>query len=178
MPHDQTVIESQLDPDPIAQLYQRPGFLIRRAHQIAVSVFLAETAEMRVTTTQYGIMLLLSRRTGLDQASVARMLGLDRSTTALVVRKLDADGLVFRTPDSTDRRRQSLALTPAGTAMLERLHGPAQRALAQLLAPLEPAERGALLKLLTKLNDAHNTAARVPLMADDDPAGETKTDAD
>ncbi len=154
-------------PATIADLYGRPGFMLRRAHQIAVSVFLAETAELGVTTTQYGVLYLLARRGGLDQASVARLLGLDRSTTALVVRKLEQRGLVGRSIDPADRRRHCLVLTQAGQDMLPRLSSLAAQSRARLLEPLAPAEQAALLALLGKLITAFNATARVPLLADD-----------
>ena len=71
------------------QLYGRPGFLLRRAHQIAVSLFLEETGDLRITTTQFGILHLLKHSPGLDQISVAKLLGLDRSTTGMVLTKLE-----------------------------------------------------------------------------------------
>ena len=53
---------------PLEELYQRPGFLIRRAQQIAVSLFLEETGELGITNTQYGILMVLKDRPGIDQA--------------------------------------------------------------------------------------------------------------
>ena len=47
---------------PLDQLYRRPGFMIRRAHQIAVSMFLEETGALGITNRQYGIMLVLRHR--------------------------------------------------------------------------------------------------------------------
>jgi len=141
--------------------------MLRRAHQIATSVFLAETAELGVTTTQYGVLFLLAQRCGLDQASVARLLGLDRSTTALVVRKLETRGLVGRSIDSNDRRRHSLVLTPEGTDMLARLGAPARQAREKLLSPLDAAEQATFLALLDKLIGAFNATARVPLLPEE-----------
>jgi DNA-binding MarR family transcriptional regulator len=149
------------------ELYRRPGFMLRRAHQVAVSVFLEETAELGVTTTQYGVLYLLGKRGGLDQASVARLLGLDRSTTALVVRKLESRGLVERSVDAADRRRHCLVLTEEGAGVLQQLRTHAAAARARLLQPLDETEQAALLGLLGKLIGAFNTTARVPLLADD-----------
>src|SRR5688572_2448730 len=112
---------------PLDELYGRPGFLIRRAHQIAVSLFLEETGELRITTTQFGILHLLKHSPGLDQVSAAKLLGLDRSTTGMVLTKLQAAGLVGRVIGAKDRRRRSLTLTPAGETMLKRLRPPARR---------------------------------------------------
>ena len=163
MSNEQTTI----DPTSVTTLYRRPGFMLRRAHQIAVSVFLAETAELGVTTTQYGVLFLLRQRGGLDQASVARLLGLDRSTTALVVRKLETRGLVGRSIDASDRRRHSLVLTEEGLDVLEQLGEPAKRSREKLLEPLDAAEQASLLALLDKLITAFNATARVPLLADE-----------
>ena len=75
--------------DPLDELYRRPGFMIRRAHQIAVSLFLEETGELGITTTQYGILVLLKHHDGIDQITVSKLLGLDRSTTGTVLEKLE-----------------------------------------------------------------------------------------
>src|SRR5262245_13091163 len=80
----------------LEDLYRRPGFMIRRAHQISVSLFLAETGALGITNRQYGILFALRHRPGIDQISVARLLGLDRSTTGMVIKKLQAAGLIGR----------------------------------------------------------------------------------
>src|ERR1043165_5450885 len=114
-------------------LYGRPGFMLRRAHQIAVALFLEQTGELGITTTQFGILHLLKHSPGLDQITVAKLLGLDRSTTGMVLEKLEKAGLVGRVVGKSDRRKRSLKLTPAGERMLKRLAGPARRAQERVL---------------------------------------------
>src|SRR5215472_12003993 len=147
----------------IEDLYRRPGFMIRRAHQIAVAIFLAETGALGVTNRQYGILFALKHRPGIDQISVARLLGLDRSTTGMVIKKLEQAGLIGRGVGAGDRRRASLVLTRAGERMLERLAAPAQRAQARVLAAFTPAERAQFLGLLEKFIGKFNDDTRVPL---------------
>jgi DNA-binding MarR family transcriptional regulator len=144
-------------------LYRRPGFMIRRAHQIAVSLFLDETGDLGITNRQYGILFALKHRPGIDQISVARLLGLDRSTTGMVVKTLEKAGLIGRAVGVRDRRRSSLALTRAGERMLERLAEPAQRAQARVLSGFTPAERAQFLALLAKFIARFNEETRVPL---------------
>src|SRR5262245_3400495 len=139
--------------------------MIRRAHQIAVALFLEETGALKITTTQYGILFILHERPGIDQVSVAKLLGLDRSTTGMVVTKLEQAGLIGRGVGKEDRRRHSLALTRAGKAMLARLAGPAERAQARILSGLTPRERTQFLDMLHKLMRGHNGSTRVPLQA-------------
>src|SRR5262249_34567494 len=70
----------------------------------------------------------LKHRPGIDQISVARLLGLDRSTTGMVIKKLEQAGLVGRTVGARDRRRTNLTPTRAGGRMLERPAEPPPRA--------------------------------------------------
>jgi DNA-binding MarR family transcriptional regulator len=149
--------------DSIEQLYRRPGFMIRRAHQIAVSVFLEETRELRITTTQYGILMLLADRPGIDQVTVAKLLGLDRSTTSMVIKKLEQEGLIGRAAGLEDRRRRSLRMTAKGQLTLRALKLPAQRARTRLLSVFDPAEREVFLRLLDQFTRAFNESTRVPL---------------
>jgi DNA-binding MarR family transcriptional regulator len=149
----------------LEELYQRPGFLIRRAQQIAVSLFLEETGELGITNTQYGILMVLKDRPGIDQISLAKLLGLDRSTTGMVLGKLEKAGLIGRCIGTHDRRRRNLALTDAGEGMLERLAEPARRAQTQVLSPFTAEEQTMFLGLLEKFVGKFNGSTRVPLQA-------------
>jgi DNA-binding MarR family transcriptional regulator len=149
--------------DPLEDLYQRPGFLIRRAQQIAVSIFLEETGALRITNTQYGILFLLKQRQGLDQISVAKLLGLDRSTTGMVLGKLEQAGLIGRCVGAHDRRTRTLALTPSGETLLAQLAEPARRAQTRVLAAFSAQDQEVFLELLAKLVGKFNDSTRVPL---------------
>jgi DNA-binding MarR family transcriptional regulator len=148
---------------PLDELYRRPGFLIRRAQQIAVSLFLEETGALGITSTQYGILIVLKHQPGIDQISLARLLGLDRSTTGMVLGKLEKAGHVGRCIGTHDRRRRNLALTRAGERMLEQLAEPARRAQMHALSPFTTEERAMFLRLLEKFVGEFNRSTRVPL---------------
>jgi DNA-binding MarR family transcriptional regulator len=152
--------------NPLEELYRRPGFMIRRVHQIAVSLFIEETGKLGATNRQYGILFVLEHRPGIDQISVAGLLGLDRSTTGMVLTKLEDDGLVVRSVDASDRRRHSLQLTRAGKRLLSQLAEPARRARARVLSAFTPREQTLFLQLLGKLTRAFNQSTRVPLDLD------------
>jgi DNA-binding MarR family transcriptional regulator len=143
-------------------LYRRPGFLIRRAHQIAVALFLEETGELGITNRQYGILLVLKHQPGIDQITVAKLLGLDRSTTGMVLTKLEAAGLVGRVVGKKDRRKRNLQLTPAGERMLTRLIEPARRAQNRVFSAFAPVEQKQFLFLLDKFTRRFNDTTRVP----------------
>ena len=158
-------MKSSKSKDPLDALYRRPGFMIRRAHQISVSIFLEETGALGITNRQYGILLVLKHRPGIDQITVAKLLGLDRSTTGMVLNKLEQAGLVGRVVGANDRRKRSLELTPAGERMLKRLAEPARRAQERVLSAFTPSERKQFLRPARQVRrDRSTSTTRVPRM--------------
>lgn len=149
----------------LAELYRRPGFLIRRAHQIAVSLFLEETAQFGITTTQYGAMVVLRAMPRLDQVSLSRLVGIDRSTTALVVSKLTEAGYVTCTTDAKDKRRNLLALSKSGRQLLRDVTQPAQRARERLLSAFEADEAEVFVDMLERFVATFNADTRAPIVA-------------
>ena len=61
-------------------VYQRPGFLFRRCHQLSASIFEEEMGEYSITQTQYGVLLALHHNPDVDQITLVGLLGRDRST--------------------------------------------------------------------------------------------------
>lgn len=156
-----------LDDDPLttaaerlAELYGRPGFMIRRAHQIAISVFQAHAGELGLTNTQFGVLYILKRYPRIDQVTLAKLLRLDRSTTGTVVQTLESRGLVARDVGEADRRRRVLALTADGESMLHQIQKKSAGTSNTLLAALDQEERAQFLKLLARLV-AHFEATEV-----------------
>lgn len=143
-------------------IYDRPGFLLRRCHQISVSIFRDSCAELDLTPAQFGVLYAVEQNPGVEQIGVAKMLGLDRSTTANVVDRLISRDLARRDGHAHDRRRCCLTLTRKGRELLVRARAIAADAQARLLQPLAPADRSRLLALLHQLMDAHAEGSRVP----------------
>lgn len=150
----------------LEELYRRPGFLLRRAHQIGVSVFSEEAGKLGVTTTQFGALWVIRCRPMVDQIGLAQLLGLDRSTTALVVGKLEGAGLISRKGHPSDGRRKVLSLMPAGAAMLKRLQEPAARAQQRIRSVFTAAEAAQFERLLCKLVTGFNESVRTPILPD------------
>ncbi|MBU6259434.1 MAG: MarR family transcriptional regulator [Burkholderiales bacterium] len=131
-------------------LYDQPGHLIRRAHQIAVSKF-HERVGRNVTPVQYAILRMLQDRPGIDQVTLAQLVLLDNSTTADIAARLETKGLISR--ELRARGQRSLELTPAGEDLLARLVAGVRSLQSDLLGRLEPAERLEFLRLLRKFSD-------------------------
>src|ERR1700744_6373685 len=66
----------------------RPGFLIRRLHQIHVALFIEECAPEGITPVQYSILTALDQMGPSEQIALSNAVGLDRANTADVIARL------------------------------------------------------------------------------------------
>jgi DNA-binding MarR family transcriptional regulator len=89
--------------------------------------------------------------------AIAKRLGYSPRTLTPMVDALEAEGLLRREPDPTDRRAQRLALTHSGYELMHRAHGERIAMAADVFAPLEPEDRATLLRLLDKILGAQAT---------------------
>lgn len=147
------------------QLEEQPGHLVRRLQQIAVALFLEETAGQDITPVQFAALQAVENQAGLDQRSLAATVALDTSTLAGVVDRLEARGLLERQASPSDRRVRLLAITQAGRAALATARPGMLRAQKNLLQPLNATERAEFVRLLGHLVNAHNQRSRAPRQA-------------
>ncbi|MXP27109.1 MarR family transcriptional regulator [Altererythrobacter indicus] len=154
------------DPTSMEALYQRPGFIIRRAHQIVLALFDEEAAELGLTTTQYSVLHTLRARPGINQMGLCELIGIDRSTATMVLRLLERNGLVERRQSEKDRRRNTLMLTSAGEDLLIRA-APLSKAISERMREvLSEEELSQLSRLLGQFVQSFNHRVRNPLLPD------------
>jgi len=149
----------------LSRLYARPGFLLRRAHQISAAVFEDACRDVALTPAQFGVLTVLQAHPGVGQSSLARALGFDKVTVLRVLRGLEARGLVARGPADASRRNVSVTLTADGQALVRQARRPAEKAYQRLMAPLDKQQQEqliALLQLLTGELEDEARAAFVP----------------
>ncbi|NML14841.1 MarR family winged helix-turn-helix transcriptional regulator [Azohydromonas caseinilytica] len=142
------------------ELYDQPGHLIRRAQQIAVSVFYEEVGR-EVTPIQYSVLRMLQEKPGLDQVRLAQEVALDTSTAAEIAARLENKGWITR--EVLPRRQRRLLLTAEGEAVLARTVPGVRRMQQALLSHLEADEQREFLRLLRKFVDLGNEYSRAPL---------------
>lgn len=144
-------------------LFDRPGFLTRRLHQIYVSIYLEECEKFGTTPVQASVMQVLLIRPGADQVSLAADIGLDRTTTSNVLSRLEARGLVRREASVEDRRIRKGFLTEAGEALIVEMQDALQRAHLRLMEPLPEEERDTFIRQLKMLVRGNNGLGRAVL---------------
>ena len=145
------------------ELWNRPGYLIRRLHQIHLGLFAEECREEDVTPVQFGMLSVLASGAEMDQLSLSTSVGVDRVSGADVIKRLERRGLLQRKQSEVDRRARVISITPIGAEFVENVRPKMARAQAKLVAPLTEDELAELERILKKLIDANNDASRAPL---------------
>ena len=139
-----------------------PGYAIRRLHQISVGIFHQELQDLNLTPVQFGVLQTAQNQPGLDQRTLARLIALDTSTTAGVVDRLEARGLLQRSMSPDDKRSRLLSLTVEGQALCDQARSGVVRVQELTLAPLSADERATFMALLDKLVTENNELSRAP----------------
>src|SRR5204863_320026 len=136
-------------------MWRRPGFLVRRLHQIGDALFFEERHSESITSVQVGVLTALSMNPWLDQKAIGRELSLDRTTTAEVLKRLSDKGLVETRVNPDDRRSRLTVITKEGLKLINDLQESIHRSQELLIEPLSPDDRAVFMKLLAQLVDAH-----------------------
>ncbi|MFE0043003.1 MarR family winged helix-turn-helix transcriptional regulator [Streptomyces albireticuli] len=103
----------------------------------------------------YAVLASLQDRGPGSQATLSGRTGIYRSDMVGVLNELAERELVERAPDPGDRRCNVITISPKGRRHLRRLDKVLDGLHDELLAPLNPAERDQLMRLLTRLLDHH-----------------------
>ena len=141
------MIEAELSPtgEPVIGLY------LHVAYMCVMSTFAAQIGHGEITPNLIGVLALLNRHPGTNQAELARIIGLERATVGGQVSRAEEKGFVRRDRSQQDGRSYALHLTSRGEAMLQALRQripPHERAVG---AKLTLEERERLRLLLDKL---------------------------
>ena len=144
-------------------LFARPGFLIRRLHQIHTWLFTEETQQFNITPVQFSLLTALAEHGEMDQNTVALEIGLERTSVAEVLPRLEARGLVERRQSEQDKRVRLVKISRKGRALLKRMEAAVQRAHDRTIEHLSEGERELFMLQLVRLVEVHNDDSVVPL---------------
>ena len=144
-------------------LRRSPGPLIRRVHQIGVSIFADEFKEKDITPLQFSILWVLTTHSGEDQASLAQYVALDRTTCSNIVSRLEERGYLRREVDPENKRAKLVYITDAGRELFREVEVLMEKVSKRLLKPLNLEERKIFLNLLQKLAESNNELSRAPM---------------
>lgn len=135
-----------------------PGHLIRRAQQIAVAIFMEETALFDITPVQFAILNALIDAPGEDQITLSKHVAFDPATFGSVVGRLEAKAWVTRKADENDKRRKLLWVTDEGKKVASKMKKAVDKAQLRIVSPLDELEQAQLTRLIGKLVAGHDEA--------------------
>lgn len=129
------------------------AFLLTQLGSHAAQRYAERIGNHGLTPPQTGILGLLRANPGISQQELAENLGMLPSRVVAFIDELEADGLVERTRDGADRRRNSLDLTTKGRSVLRTVASVARAHDDDLCSALTADERATLHELLTRIAD-------------------------
>jgi DNA-binding MarR family transcriptional regulator len=128
-----------------------PAQLVRRVHQRGAQLFTQAVSTPNLSVTQFVALVTLLKMGSVAQSHLGRLTSMDPSTTTVVVRKLEKDGLIKKSRSKDDQRASVIELTEAGRACATDHVPVSLRAGEELLAPLTPIEQTLFMELLRKV---------------------------
>ena len=102
----------------------------------------------------YAVLSALDGGPAPTQAGLAASVRRDKTRLIPILDRLEARGLVRRTPDPADRRNRIVTLTDAGRELVHSCRDDIRAVEAEILADVDPGERAVFVSVLDRLVDA------------------------
>ena len=142
-------------PSPCSLSFQNGNwYLMAKTGSLARQRWAGMLAQLKVSPSQYGVLMALGKTGPLGQQRLAELVGVDPRNAVPIIDALAAHGLVRREVDPLDRRRRVLDLTAKGRRVVGDLASVGAEIEHDLLSPLTPAEQATLRRMLRALLDA------------------------
>jgi DNA-binding MarR family transcriptional regulator len=128
-----------------------PYRLAVAAHTVSRALSGIYTREFGLSIPEWRVLANLGRFGPLNAGELAERSSMDKPKVTRALQRLEARGLTQRSIVTEDRRQVRLTLTRRGRLMFRQIAALALEWEAELLGALEPGERKALDRILTKL---------------------------
>jgi DNA-binding MarR family transcriptional regulator len=122
------------------RLGRSPVHLLHRAGQAAGDIFHGEMQDGDLTPRQLAVLVTVAGNEGLSQTGLVERTGIDRSTLADIVRRMQRKGLLQRRRTKEDARAYAVKLTDEGRRVL-RVADPLARRVDERILDALPAKR-------------------------------------
>jgi len=129
-------------------------YLMAKTGSLARQRWAGMLADLKVSPSQYGVLMALGETGPLGQQRLAELVGVDPRNAVPIIDALAEQGLVHREVDPVDRRRRVLDLTARGREVVGELASVGAEIERDLLSPLTPAEQATLRQMLRALLSA------------------------
>jgi DNA-binding MarR family transcriptional regulator len=130
-------------------LARSPIHLLHRASQAAVDIFAAEMKRSGdLTPRQLAVLITVGQDEGLNQTELVERTGIDRSTMADIVKRMQRKGLLQRRRTKEDARAYAVKLTYEGRRVLRAAEPLGKRIDERVLEALPQQRRGEFIERL------------------------------
>ncbi len=127
------------------------GYLLRQAQAAARLTLERALAELGVTPPQFIVLTMLKAYPGLSGADLARVALLTPQTVGLIIRNLERDGAIRKTPHPVHKRVLQWTVTRRGLMLLEKCRRPVIALERRLAAGLSPQALRAIRRWLAQI---------------------------
>jgi DNA-binding MarR family transcriptional regulator len=100
-----------------AELEESIGYMVRNVHRAYDRVLAQQLSKHRVLAAQYSLLRVLWHEDNLSQIEVARRMKVERASLTILLNTVEKAGLITRSVDARDRRKQLISLTRKGQAL-------------------------------------------------------------
>ena len=135
------------------RLQRSPIHLLHRAGQCAGDIFHAEMMHGELTPRQFAVLYTVANNEGLSQTGLVERTGIDRSTLADIVRRMQRKGLLQRRRTKEDARAYAVKLTDEGRRVLRTAEPLAKRVDDRILDALPGKQRDQFIDGLQTIVD-------------------------
>src|SRR5215510_13240934 len=135
------------------RLSRSPIHLLHRAGQCAGDIFQAEMKIEGLTPRQLAVLMTVSQNEGLSQTGLVERTGIDRSTLADIVRRMQRKGLLQRRRTREDARAYAVRLTDEGRKALRTAEPLARKVDDRILDALPDRQRDQFINGLMAIVD-------------------------
>lgn len=137
------------DKETAFDLNASPTHLLHRAQQSAVTLSVGGLAQRGLTIRQFAVLAALDGKPGQNQAMLVEATGIDRSTLADMVSRMEKSGLLKRAVSKEDARAKVVSLSAAGTRAYKAAVIEVIAADAELMTGLRKSSRESLINTLS-----------------------------
>jgi DNA-binding MarR family transcriptional regulator len=135
-----------------------PSHLLRRANQFANDLYTEEQDSKALTQRQFAVLFAVDQQEGVSQTALVRATGIDRSTLADMIVRMQNKDLLARKRTEEDQRANSVKITAAGRRALKSAMPAVTKAEARILEALPARMRTDFIKCLTLIAQAATDA--------------------
>jgi len=131
-----------------------PGHLLRRAQQYANDLYTNEVDAGGLTQRQFAVLFAVDQQEGVSQTALVALTGIDRSTLADMIVRMQKKDLLARKRTDEDQRANAVRITPVGRRALRAAMPAVQRSETRIFEVLPVRLRADFIKALTLIAQA------------------------